>query len=45
MKKDFLEEIEQKYEIKRRIFGENEKYTLIGFPFYTESRKSLFIRI
>jgi len=46
-KEDFLKEIEKKYKIKleTRLFGENEKYKLIGFPFYNENRKSDFIRV
>jgi type III restriction enzyme len=46
-KEDFLKEIEEKYQIKiePRLFGENEKYKLIGFPFYNEGRKSQFIEV
>ena len=46
-KEDFLKEIENKYkiEIKTTLFGENEKYRLIGLPFYNEYRKSNFIEI
>ncbi|MCD6590340.1 MAG: type III deoxyribonuclease, partial [Candidatus Aenigmarchaeota archaeon] len=46
-KEDFLKEIENKYkiEIKTTLFGENEKYRLIGLPFYNEGRKSNFIEI
>lgn len=46
-KEDFLKEIEKKYEIKiePRLFGENKKYKLIGFPFYNEGRKSQFIEV
>ncbi|WP_211247035.1 hypothetical protein [Methermicoccus shengliensis] len=46
-KEDFLKEIEKKYQIKiePRLFGENKKYKLIGFPFYNEGRKSQFIEI
>ncbi len=44
-KEDFLKEIEKKYKIKPRLLGENEKYRLIGFPFYNEERKSQFIKI
>jgi len=43
-KEEFLKEIESKYKIKLQNFGENEKYKLIGFPFYNENRKSLFIK-
>ncbi|ACR78790.1 DEAD/DEAH box helicase family protein [Kosmotoga olearia] len=44
-KEDFLKEIEEKYSInlKATIFGENEKYRLIGLPFYNEGRKNEFI--
>ena len=46
-KEDFLKEIENKYkiEIKTTLFGENEKYRLIGLPFYNEDRKSNFNEI
>jgi type III restriction enzyme len=46
-KEDFLKEIEEKYQIKiePRLFGEDEKYKLIGFPFYNEWRKSQFIEV
>jgi len=46
-KEDFLKEIENKYKIKIKntLFGENEKYRLIGLPFYSEGRKSNFIEI
>lgn len=44
-KEDFLKEIEEKYRIKIELFGENEKYKLIGFPFYNEGRKSQFIKV
>ena len=46
-KEDFLKEIEKKYKIKiePRLFGENKKYKLIGFPFYNEGRKSQFIKV
>jgi len=44
-KEDFLKEIEKKYSIKLEatLFGENEKYRLIGLPFYNENRKSIFV--
>ncbi len=44
-KGDFLKEIEKKYQIEPRLFGENKKYKLIGFPFYNEVRKSQFIKV
>lgn len=46
-KEDFLKEIEKKYQIKiePKLFGENKKYKLIGFPFYNEGRKSQFIEV
>ena len=46
-KEDFLKEIENKYkiEIKTTLFGENEKYRLIGLPFYNKGRKSNFNEI
>jgi type III restriction enzyme len=46
-KEDFLKEIENKYKIniEQRLFGKNKKYKLIGFPFYNEGRKSLFIKV
>ncbi len=46
-KEDFLKEIENKYkiEIKTTLFGENEKYRLIGLPFYNENRKYSFIEV
>lgn len=46
-KEDFLREIENKYRIRIEptIFGENEKYRLIGLPFYTEERKNNFIQV
>jgi len=42
-KEDFLKEIESKYQIEPTLFGENEKYKVIGLPFYNENRKSTFI--
>ncbi len=46
-KEDFLKEIENKYkiEIKTTLFGENDKYRLIGLPFYNEKRKGNFVEI
>ena len=44
-KEDFLKEIENKYKIDTTLFGENEKYRLVGLPFYNEGRKSKFIEI
>jgi len=46
-KEEFLKEIERKHKIKiePKLFGENEKYRLIGLPFYNEGRKSEFIKI
>lgn len=46
-KEDFLKEIEKKYKVKieTTLFGENEKYILIGLPFYNDNRKSSFIEI
>ena len=46
-KEDFLKEIEKKCRIKiePRLFGENKKYKLIGFPFYNKGRKSQFIKV
>jgi type III restriction enzyme len=44
-KEEFLKEIESGYEIDRILFGENEKYKIIGLPFYNESRKAEFSRI
>lgn len=46
-KEDFLREIEKKYKIgiEARLFRENEKYRLIGLPFYNEGRKSQFVEI
>ncbi len=44
-KEDFLKEIEKKYKIELRLFGENKKYKLIGFPFYNEERKNQFIKV
>lgn len=46
-KEDFLIEIEQNYQInmESRLFGENKKYKLIGFPFYNEREKSNFIEV
>ncbi|WP_042684522.1 hypothetical protein [Methermicoccus shengliensis] len=37
----------KKYQIKiePKLFGENKKYKLIGFPFYNEGRKGEFIKI
>jgi len=42
-KEDFLKEIESKYQIEPTLFGENEKYKVIGLPFYNENRKSTFM--
>jgi len=42
-KEDFLKEIEKKHKLEATLFGENEKYRLIGLPFYNEGRKSEFI--
>lgn len=44
-KEEFLKEIEKKHKIEAKIFGENEEYKLIGFPFYNENRKNEFIEI
>ena len=42
-KEDFLKEIEGNYELQ--ILGENEKYKLIGMPFYNEDTKINFINV
>ena len=42
-KEDFLKEIMERCKIEARLFGENKKYKIIGLPFYTESRKNIFI--
>ena len=43
-KEEFLKEIEVRYKITA-IFGANEKYILVGFPFYNEEKKSEFVKI
>ncbi len=45
-KEDFLKQIEKKYklDIKPELFGENQKYKLIGLPFYNENIKSRFVK-
>jgi len=42
-KEDFLKEIESKYEIEPTLFGENDKYKIIGLPFYNEETKTIFM--
>jgi len=45
-KEDFLIEIEENHEINEpNLLGENEKYRLIGFPFYNEVKKNVFIKV
>ncbi|MCX7903011.1 MAG: DEAD/DEAH box helicase family protein [Caloramator sp.] len=43
-KEDFLKEIENNYKINPTLFSENEKYIIVGLPFYNENRKSSFIK-
>ncbi|HHW56326.1 MAG TPA: DEAD/DEAH box helicase family protein [Clostridia bacterium] len=43
-KEGFLQEIELEHKIKRTLFGENEKYKIIGMPFYNENNKVTFIK-
>lgn len=42
-KEEFLKEIESEHEIELTLFGENEKYKIIGMPFYNENNKNTFI--
>jgi type III restriction enzyme len=42
-KEDFLKEIESRYKIEPTLFGENDKYKIIGLPFYNEETKDTFI--
>lgn len=42
-KEDFLKEIEGNYELQ--ILAENEKYKLMGMPFYNENTKTNFIDV
>jgi len=44
-KEDFLKEIESEYQIKPTLFGENEKYIIVGLPFYNENKKVEFIEV
>ncbi|WP_028841996.1 DEAD/DEAH box helicase family protein [Thermodesulfovibrio yellowstonii] len=46
-KEDFLKKIEEKYQISlgSPLVKENEKYKLIGLPFYNDSKKHEFIEI
>ena len=42
-KEEFLKDIEGKYELQ--ILAEDEKYKLIGMPFYNEGKKTDFINV
>jgi len=42
-KEDFLKEIESRYKIDITLFGENDKYKIIGLPFYNEETKTIFM--
>ncbi|WP_022670415.1 DEAD/DEAH box helicase family protein [Hippea alviniae] len=42
-KEDFLKEIEKKHKLEATLFGENEKYRLIGLPFYNDNTKFKFM--
>lgn len=43
-KEEFLKKIESEHEIEWTLFGENEKYKIIGMPFYNENNKNTFIK-